>query len=88
MDRRLEKIIEMVRYLKEDGMGGGAVAAGPTMSTGSTAGKAGFGGSAQGFDRGPNAGVDLPLGKIDRRTKLMKRLSPQMGQFIKNKLGK
>jgi hypothetical protein len=88
MDKRLEKIIEMVRYLKEDGMGGGAVASGPTMSTGSTAGKAGFGGSAQGFDAGPTAGYDKGLGKVDLRRKIMKRLSPEMGKFIKRKLSK
>ena len=54
----IDKIISIIRSLKEDV---------PTMSTGSTAGSAGFGGSAQGFDPGPTAG-------LDGRSRMLKRL--------------
>ena len=63
----INKIIAIVRTLKEDGVG-------PTMSTASTSGKAGFGGSAQGFDPGPTAGYDKPL--FDGRSKIARRLPP------------
>ena len=62
-NKKLDKIIEHFRSLKEDG----AISAGG-MTTASTAGKAGFGGSAQGFDPGPTAGMDKKVGKINRRT--------------------
>jgi hypothetical protein len=41
---------------------------GPTMSTGSGAGGAGFGGSAQGFSAGPTAGFDPVLISLIRRS--------------------
>ena len=84
MDKRLEKILGIIRNLKEEGI----VSSGPTMSTGSTAGKAGFGGSAQGFDKGPTTGIDLPLGKLDGRSKIMRRLPPAYSSFIRNKQNK
>ena len=60
MDKtKLDRIIEAFRHLKEDGV--------PTMSTASTAGKAGFGGSAQGFDPGPTAGFDPKMGSVRKR---------------------
>jgi len=40
----------------------------PTMSTGSSAGSAGFGGSAQGFNAGPTAGFDPVLISLIRRS--------------------
>lgn len=58
----INRIISILRTLKEEG---------PTMSTASTAGKAGFGGSAQGFDPGPTAGYDKPL---DGRSRVARRL--------------
>ena len=63
----IDKIISIIRSLKEDGS--------PTMSTGSTAGSAGLGGSAQGFDPGNQgpAGLDIPL---DGRSRMLKRLPP------------
>lgn len=61
----IDKIISIIRSLKEDGS--------PTMSTSSTAGSAGFGGGAQGFDPGPTAGYDMPL---DGRSRMLKRLPP------------
>ena len=63
---KLEKLIGIIRSLKEDV---------PTMSTGSTAGSAGLGGSAQGFDPGNQgpAGLDMPL---DGRSRMLKRLPP------------
>lgn len=55
----INRIISIIRSIKEEGMAAG----GPTMNTASTAGKAGFGGSAQGFDSGPTAGYDKKLGQ-------------------------
>jgi hypothetical protein len=71
----INKIIDIIHTLKEEGEGGGA----PTNSTGSTASKAGFGGSAQGFDPGPTAGYDKPL---DGRSKMMRRLPPAYRKSI------
>jgi hypothetical protein len=71
----INKIIDIIHTLKEEGEGGGA----PTNSTGSTASKAGFGGSAQGFDPGPTAGYDKPL---DGRSKMMRRLPPEYRKSI------
>ena len=71
----INKIIAIVRNLQEDA---------PTMSTASTAGKAGFGGSAQGFDPGPTAGKDLPLGKFDGRSKIVRRLPPPYKKSLIN----
>lgn len=55
----IDRIIGIVRNLREEGVVGSA----PTMNTASTSSKAGFGGSAQGFDPGPTAGYDQILGK-------------------------
>jgi hypothetical protein len=74
----INKIIAIVRNLQEDAGGG------PTMSTASTAGKAGFGGSAQGFDPGPTAGKDLPTGKLDGRSKIARRLPPPYKKSLIN----
>lgn len=63
---KIDRIIGIIRSLREEGI--------PTMNTASTAGKAGFGGSAQGFDPGPTAGYDKPL---DGRSKVMRRLPPE-----------
>ena len=52
---RLERICEMVRSLKEEG--------GPTMAVGA----GGYTGSAD--SKGPVAGYDPVLGKVDRRNK-------------------
>jgi len=71
----INKIIDIIHTLKEEGMVTGA----PTNSTGSTASKAGFGGSAQGFDPGPTAGYDKPL---DGRSKMMRRLPPAYRKSI------
>ena len=61
---KLNKIILMVKNLKEES----------AMTTASVQGKAGFGGSAQGFDLGPTAGYDKPL--FDGRSKIARRLPP------------
>ncbi len=63
---KIDRIISIIRYLKEEGI--------PTMNTSSTAGKAGFGGSSQGFDPGPTAGYDKFL--FDGRSKIARRLPP------------
>ena len=55
---RLERICEMVRSLKEEG--------GPTMSVGA----GGYTGAADA--KGPVAGYDPVIGKIDRRNKKQK----------------
>lgn len=70
----IDRIINIIRSLKEEGV--------PTMSTASTTGKAGFGGSAQGFDPGPTAGYDKPL---DGRSKMMRRLPPAYRQALSKK---
>jgi hypothetical protein len=61
---KIDKIINIIRTLKEEGM----------MTTSSTTNKAGFGGSSQGFDPGPTAGYDKLL---DGRSKMMRRLPPE-----------
>ncbi len=70
---KIDKLISIVRYIREE----------MAMTTASTAGKAGFGGSAQGFDPGPTAGYDKPL---DGRSKIARRLPPPYKQaLIKDK---
>jgi len=76
----INKIIAIVRTLNEDG----AISSGPTMNTASTTGKAGFGGSAQGFNPGPTAGIDLPVGKFDGRSKIARRLPPPYKKSLIN----
>ena len=68
----IDKIISIIRSLKEDGS--------PTMSTGSTAGSAGFGDSAQGFNPGPTAGRGMHL---DGRSRMLKRLPPLYRKELK-----
>lgn len=71
----INKIIGIIRDLREEGA--------PTMSTGSTGSKAGFGGSSQGFDPGPTAGYDkllgkkIYLGKGSRKRWMNRRTSPK-----------
>jgi hypothetical protein len=71
---KIDRIISIIRSLREEGI--------PTMNTATTAGKAGFGGSAQGFDPGPTAGYDSPL---DGRTKMAKRLPPEYRKKLSKK---
>jgi hypothetical protein len=61
---KVDKLISIIRIIREE----------VAMSTASTAGKAGFGGSAQGFDPGPTAGYDKPL--FDGRSRVARRLPP------------
>jgi len=75
---KINKLISIIRLLKEENGGG------PTMSTASTVGKAGFGGSAQGFDPGPTVGKDLLLGKLDGRSKIARRLPPPYKKSLTN----
>jgi hypothetical protein len=70
---KVDRLISIIRSLKEEGMGVGAVS-GPTNNTGSGPEGAGYGGSAQGF-KASHAGYDKPLGR-DGRSKLMRRLPP------------
>ena len=69
---KIDKLISIVRYIREE----------MAMTTASTAGKAGFGGSAQGFDPGPTAGYDKPL---DGRSKIARRLPPPYKKALKKK---
>lgn len=61
---KLDKIINIIRTLKEEGM----------MTTSSTPTKAGFGESPQGFDPGTTSGYARPL---DGRSRMMRRLPPE-----------
>lgn len=73
---KIDKLISIIRDIREE----------MVMTTASTAGKAGFGGSAQGFDPGPTAGYDKPF---DGRSKIARRLPPPYrSALIKNKKNK
>lgn len=61
---KVDKLISIIRNIREE----------MVMTTASTAGKAGFGGSAQGFDPGPTSGYDKKL--FDGRSKIARRLPP------------
>ncbi len=67
---RLERICEMVRSLKEEG--------GPTMSVGA----GGYTGSAD--SKGPVAGYDPVLGKVDRRNKKQKNYPKEYVQMFRD----
>ena len=67
---RLERICEMVRSLKEEG--------GPTMSVGA-------GGSTGSADtKGPVAGYDPVLGKVDRRNKKQRNYPKEYVQMYRD----
>ena len=66
---RLERICQMVRTLKEEG---------PTMSVGA----GGYTGSADA--KGPVAGYDPVLGKIDRRNKKQKNYPKKYVQMYRD----
>ena len=66
---RLDKICQMVRTLKEEG---------PTMSVGA----GGYTGSADA--KGPVAGYDPVLGKVDRRNKKQKNYPKQYVQMYRD----
>ena len=67
---RLERICEMVRSLKEEG--------GPTMSVGA-------GGYTSAADpKGPVAGYDPVLGKVDRRNKKQKNYPKEYVQMFRD----
>ena len=67
---RLERICEMVRSLKEEG--------GPTMSVGA----GGYTGSAD--PKGPVAGYDPVLGKVDRRNKKQRNYPKEYVQMYRD----
>ena len=66
---RLERICEMVRSLKEEG---------PTMSVGA----GGYTGAAD--PKGPVAGYDPVLGKVDRRNKKQKNYPKEYVQMFRD----
>ena len=67
---RLDRILKMVRSLKEE--------AGPTMSVGA----GGYTGAAE--PKGPVAGYDPVLGKVDRRNKKQKNYPKQYVQMYRD----
>ena len=67
---RLERICEMVRALKEEG--------GPTMSVGA----GGYTGAAD--PKGPVAGYDPVLGKVDRRNKKQRNYPKEYVQMYRD----
>ena len=67
---RLERICEMVRSLKEEG--------GPTMSVGA----GGYTGAAD--PKGPVAGYDPVLAKVDRRNKKQKNYPKEYVQMFRD----
>ena len=67
---RLERICDMVRSLKEEG--------GPTMSVGA----GGYTGAAD--PKGPVAGYDPVLGKVDRRNKKQKNYPKAYVQMFRD----
>ena len=69
-DDRLERICEMVRSLKEEG--------GPTMSVGA----GGYTSSADA--KGPVAGYDPVLGKVDRRNKKQRNYPKEYVQMFRD----
>ena len=66
---RLERICEMVRSLREEG---------PTMSVGA----GGYTGAAD--SKGPVAGYDPVLGKVDRRNKKQKNYPKEYVQMFRD----
>ncbi|MGA1048454.1 MAG: hypothetical protein ACO3UU_10605 [Minisyncoccia bacterium] len=62
---KINIIIEYFRNLREEGV--------PTINTGTPNGSPGFSSNAD--SSGPNAGIDSPLGKLDGRSKVMRRMS-------------
>ena len=68
-DDRLDRICQMVRSLKEEG---------PTMSVGA----GGYTGSAD--PKGPVAGYDAVLGKVDRRNKKQKNYPKEYVQMFRD----
>ena len=68
-DDRLEKICKIVRTLKEEG---------PTMSVGA----GGYTGAAD--PKGPVAGYDAVLGKVDRRNKKQRNYPKQYVQMYRD----
>ena len=69
---RLDRILKMVRSLKEE--------AGPTMSVGA----GGYTGSAD--SKGPVAGYDPVLGKVDRRNKKQRNYPKEYVQMYRDGL--
>ena len=67
---RLERICEMVRSLREEG--------GPTMSVGA----GGYTGAAD--PKGPVAGYDPVIGKVDRRNKKQKNYPKEYVQMFRD----
>lgn len=73
---KVDKVINYFRNLREEGV--------PTMNTSTPNGSAG--GSASADAAGPFAGTDLPLGKLDGRSRMLRRLSKYYRELY-NKTG-
>lgn len=76
----IERIIKIVRDIKEEGM----VGAMPTMNTGSAPEAPGFSGAAD--PKGPSAGFDPLLGKRKRKNGGIdfRRVAPNYKKWVKN----
>lgn len=74
---KIDKLISIIRNLKEDGM---SVSGPPTNNTGSTPEVAGYSEKSP----SPTAGYPKPLGR-DGRSKLMRRLPPGYRKFFSKK---
>ena len=78
---KIDKLISIIRNLKEDGMG---VAVPPTSNTGS--GPEGAGYSSTGDQE--HAGYDKPLGRKTNKTNLMRRFFAKKRKLNKSKKNK
>jgi len=72
---KIDKLISIIRSLKEEGM---SVSGPPTNNTGSTPEVAGYSEKSP----SPTAGYSKPLGR-GGRSELMRRLPPQCRKFFK-----
>lgn len=80
---KIDKLISIIRNLKEEGMGVGS-AAPPTNNTGSTPEVAGY--SSTGDQE--HAGYDKPLGRKTNKTNLMRRFFAKKRKLNKSKKNK
>ena len=78
---KIDKLISIIRNLKEEGM---SVAAPPTNNTGSTPEVAGY--SSTGDQE--HAGYDKPLGRKTNKTNLMRRSFAKKRKLNKSKKNK
>lgn len=73
---KIDKIISIIRNIREE----------MSMTTASASGKAGFGGTSQGFDPGPTAGYDPLIGfkNKNKDTIDFRRVHPNYKKWVKS----